>query len=59
MIIDNNNNTSNSRTIEDDFWKLGDGSLSHVLLQIEEMVVSRNVFPQDRVVVHPLKDIMV
>ena len=30
IIIDNNDKTSSSRTIEDDSCKLGDGSLSHM-----------------------------
>ena len=30
MIIDNNNNTGNSRIIEDVFCKVGDSSLSHM-----------------------------
>ena len=58
VTIDNNDKISSSRTIEDDFCKLDDGPLPHTCrLQIEEMTVSRKVFPQDRV--FPLIDLVI
>ena len=44
IIIDNNDNNSSSRTIKGDSCKLGEGFLSHMSLQIEEMSVSRKCF---------------
>ena len=58
VTIDNNDKISSSRTIEDDFCKLDDGPLPYTFrLQIEEMTVSRKVFPQDRV--FPLIDLVI